>query len=265
MADFKNIKALIIDMDGVLWRGGTFLPGVQAFFAMLRQRQLSFVLATNNSTATPEGVVERLATCGTQIFPEEVLTSSMATAAYLQTRLPSAAKIHPVGEDAVRNALQHAGFTLSDQTHGIDAVVIGFDRDITWQKLTSAALAVQHGALFVGTNPDVSFPMEEGQAPGNGAFVKVIEVTTKVKPIIVGKPEPLLYQQAVAQLQLESERTLVIGDRLETDILGAKRAGMTSALVLTGVTSREELENATVKPDWVFDDLPALTSALSGA
>jgi 4-nitrophenyl phosphatase len=265
MKGLSGIRALIVDMDGVLWRGGTFLPGVAEFFAFLRQRSLPFILATNNSTATPAGVSDRLAQCDVEIGLPEVLTSAMATATYLQQRLSPNAKIHAIGESAVRVALQQAGFDLTDATDEVDAVVIGFDREITWKKLAHAALAIQRGALFVGTNPDVSFPLEQGQAPGNGAFVKVVELTTGVHPLIVGKPEPLLYQQAAQILQVDPTTILAVGDRLETDILGAQRAGMATALLLTGVTAPESATDADIKPDWIFHDLPALVRAFQAS
>jgi 4-nitrophenyl phosphatase len=261
----KDTKALIIDMDGVLWRGRTFLPGVTEFFAYLRKRSIPFVLATNNSTVTPHGVADRLAQIDVEIQPGEVITSSLATAAYLQTRFSEGAKIHAIGETAVRTAISEAGFELSDDSDDVQAVVIGFDREISWEKLTRAALAIQKGALFVGTNPDTSFPIEHGQAPGNGAFVTALQVTTRVDPVIIGKPEPRLFEQAARHLGLATNGILTIGDRLETDILGAQHAGMATVLMLTGVTSPEEARTSQIKPDWILDDLPALTQALKGA
>jgi 4-nitrophenyl phosphatase len=263
--EIKDTQALIIDMDGVLWRGHTFLPGVGTFFTYLRERSLPFILATNNSTATPQGVADRLAQCDAEILLEQVLTSSMATASYLQTRLSPGARIHPVGESAVSDALASAGFNLTNDVQDVDAVVIGFDRDITWKKLTKAALAIQSGALFIGTNPDTSFPIEQGQAPGNGAFVTALEVTTKNQPIIIGKPEPLLFEQAADQLAIDPAYILAVGDRLETDILGAQRAGMATVLMLTGVTSTEQAVASDIKPDWILKDLHALIGALQGA
>jgi 4-nitrophenyl phosphatase len=263
--EIKDFEALIIDMDGVLWRGHAILPGVKAFFECLRRRSLAFNLATNNSTATPQSVVDRLAQAGVAIKPEEVLTSSLATATYLQGRFPAGTKVHAVGEMALRQALIGAGFELIDEPDDVKAVVIGFDRQISWEKLTRAALAVQNGALFVGTNPDLSFPLEQGQAPGNGAFVRVIELTTGIKPVIIGKPEARLFDLAGERLGVVPDRILAVGDRLETDVIGAQRAGMATALLLTGVTSPEAAAASEIKPGWIFDDLPALTLALEGA
>jgi 4-nitrophenyl phosphatase len=258
----NEVKGLLIDMDGVLWRGRAFLPGVKNFFDTLRTLQIPFLLVTNNATASPDSAVERLSNVEVTLDPEEVLTSALATAAYLKTVLPHGSHVYPIGEQAVRRALLEAGFQLLDEHDSAKAVVVGFDRDINWHKMTQASLAIQAGALFVGTNPDVSFPIEGGQAPGNGAFVMALEAATSVSPVIVGKPEPLLFEQAVTRLGLDAEKTLMLGDRLETDILGAQRAGIRSALLLTGVTSREEAQQSKIKPDFIFDDLDQLTIEL---
>lgn len=259
MRSVKEARGLLIDMDGVLWRGSSILPGVQEFFSTLRDLKIPFLLVTNNATVSTESAVERLSSIRVNIKPQEVLTSAFATAAYLQTVLPAGANIFPIGEAAVRKALRQAGFNLLDQHDSAHAVVMGFDRRINLEKLTQAALAIDAGALFVGTNPDVSFPIEGGQAPGNGAFIRAIEAATSVSPIIVGKPEPLLFEQATKRLDTASERTLMVGDRLETDILGAQRAGIGTALMLTGVTSSEDVEASDIKPDFIYADLNMLS------
>jgi len=265
MRQLSDIKGLIIDLDGVLWRGWTFLEGVPEFFSFLRTNSMPFVLATNNSTATPDSVAERLEGTGVQIDPEEVLTSSLATAAYLQHRFPSGTTIYAIGEDALKGALSSAGFRLQDSVDGVQAVVMGFDREISWMKMTEASIAIQSGAIFVGTNPDLSFPFERGQAPGAGAFIKGVQLTTGVEPIIIGKPESRLFDLAGDRLGLAVDQILAIGDRIETDILGAQRAGIATGLLLTGVTSSEQAAASKIKPDWIFDDLPSLTRELAGA
>jgi 4-nitrophenyl phosphatase len=262
MRSVNEARGLLIDMDGVLWRGGSLLPGVQEFFVALRDLKIPFLLVTNNATVSPESVVERLSSTQVEIKPEEVLTSALATAAYLQTVLPTGANVFPIGEAPVRAALRAAGFNLLEQHDSAQAVVMGFDREINLEKMTQAALAIQTGALFVGTNPDVSFPIEEGQAPGNGAFIRAIEATTSVSPVIVGKPEPLLFEQAVERLAIPSGKTLMVGDRLETDILGAQRAGISTALMLTGVTSIENVDASEIQPDFIYKDLKVFTAEL---
>lgn len=261
----SNFQGMIIDMDGVLWRGHTILQGVREFFICLRGRSMQFILATNNSTVTPESVVERLAQWDIAIAPEEVLTSSLATAAYLQSQFPEGTRMLAIGETALKSALLDAGFKLSDRIDGVEVVVSGFDRHVSWEKLTRAALAIQSGAHFIGTNPDKSFPIEQGQAPGNGAFLAALEATTGVVPFIIGKPEPRLFEQAAARMDLPANHILTVGDRLDTDILGGQRAGMPTALMLSGVTTAEDAAASEIKPDWIFENLPALTHAIQGA
>jgi 4-nitrophenyl phosphatase len=264
MRDPSTYPAFIIDMDGVLWRSKAWLPGVKEFFDALRSLKKKPMLVSNNSTVTSQGVADRMAEIGVEIQPAEVLCSAAATASYLRERFEPGTGVYPIGEQAVREALSGAGFRVLESAEGAEIVVVGFDRQVNWAKLTQAALAIEHGALFVGTNPDPSFPLEKGQAPGNGAFVTAVKVTTGVEPLIIGKPEPLLFEQAAHLLGIQPDQILVIGDRLGTDILGARRAGMPSALVLTGVTTAEQAEADEIKPDWIFDDLPALTQAIRG-
>jgi 4-nitrophenyl phosphatase len=264
MIDPSSFPAYIIDMDGVLWRSKVWLPGVKDFFEALRSLNKRPLLVSNNSTVTAHTVVERLGQIGVLIQPEEVLCSATATAAYLKERFEAGTGVYPIGERAVRDALTEAGFQVLESADGAQVVVVGFDREVNWGKLTQAALAIERGALFVGTNPDPSFPLEQGQAPGNGAFVTAIQVTTGVDPVIIGKPEPLLFEQAAHLLALPPDQILVIGDRLGTDILGAQRAGMPSVLLLTGVTTAEQAQQDPIKPDWIFEDLPALTRAVYG-
>jgi 4-nitrophenyl phosphatase len=262
MRKLANTKGLIIDMDGVLWRGRTFLEGVPEFFSFLRNNSMPFLLVTNNSTATPKGVVDRMGSAGVQINPAEVLTSAQATAAHLQHKFPSGTKVYAIGEDALMNALSAAGFRLHDSADGVQAVVMGFDREISWAKMTEASIAIQSGALFVATNPDLSFPIERGQAPGAGAFITAVQLITDTEPLMIGKPEPPLFNLARERLGLSAEEILVLGDRIETDILGAQRAGIAAGLLLTGVTSSDQAEASTIKPDWIFNDLPSLTREL---
>lgn len=264
MSDLSSIQALVIDLDGVVWRGQTALPGILEFFDMLKERKIPFVLATNNAATSPEQVSRRLELLGIHASTKEVLTSGLASAEFLRHELPPGASIYAIGEDPLKTALIHAGFSLTQDANDARAVVVGFDRHMGWEQLAEAALAIQAGALFLGTNPDVTFPTERGLLPGNGALLAALETATGVKAKIIGKPEPHLFLQAIAYLQSKPKHSLVIGDRLETDILGGQRAGMMTALILTGVTQRHELASSQIQPDYVFDDLPQLRRALMG-
>lgn len=260
----EEIRALIIDMDGVLWRGQTLLGGVREFFRFLRGSQLRFVLATNNSAATFEKVSERLASAGATLQPEQFLTTAEACASFLTKHLPSGAPVYVIGERGLRQAITRAGFAILETSDTAEAVVVGLDFQVTWQRLSEAALALGRGVLFVGTNPDPSFPIERGLAIGNGALLAALQATTGCSPVLIGKPEPHLFLEALGRLRTLPVETVVVGDRLETDILGGQRAGLRTALVLTGVTQAQDLNGSSVKPDWVFENLHALRRALEG-
>ena len=227
----------------------------------MRARPIRFVLATNNATASPESVVRRLEKVGVHVSENEVLSTAGATAGLLRGMCQPGSRVYVIGEAALYSALEDAGYEVATSHENVHAVVIGFDREVTYKKLAEASFAVAEGAIFIGTNPDPSFPVETGQAPGNGAILAAVQTTTGQDPIIVGKPEPHLYLQASSRLQTPNQEILVIGDRLNTDILGAQNAGMPSALMLTGVTTAADLEMTTVKPDWIFDDLFHLVQA----
>ena len=265
---FSNIRGLIIDMDGVLWHGEQPQPGLAEFFQALRDLQLPFVLATNNASQTATQYVVKLEKFGVSVNQNEILTSGMATATYLAERYPpEQSKVFVIGMAGARQPLQDRGFTLTDLIDHIDdqradIVVSGLDKQLTWAKLTTAALNIQSGAAFFGTNGDVTLPTELGFIPGNGATLAALEAATGVEPIIIGKPEPILYQQAFALLGIAPEHIIAIGDRLETDILGAVRAGIRSVLVLSGISSLEDIEGVDYQPTWVMQDIRELTSAL---
>jgi 4-nitrophenyl phosphatase len=264
MNPLTRIQGLIIDGDGVLWLDDTPLPGLDAFFQTLRARRLPFVIATNNATTSPDNVRRKLASFGVEVGLHEILTSSEATAGFLRSRLSPGARVLAIGEAGLRSALQDAGFQVTEQAQDVKAVVAALDRSVTYARLSEAALAIQAGALFVGTNPDPSFPTPRGLTPGSGAILAALTATTGCQPLVIGKPEPHLFRQALDRLGTEASLTLGVGDRLETDILGGRRAGLTTALVLTGITRREDLPDADVQPDWVFADLLELRDALAG-
>lgn len=265
MPTLKDIRGVIIDMDGVIWRGREILPGVSEFFELLQSLDLRFIVATNNSTVVPERVTHRFAEIGIVVEPEQVLTSSVATTQYMLETWPDLHYAFCIGEDGLRGALQSAGYQLTKGADGAHAVVVGFDHDVNWSKLEEATLAIVSGARFIGTNPDPSIPTERGLAPGNGAILAALKAATQVEPTVIGKPEPHIYLLAMERMHIDPELTLVLGDRLETDILGGQNAGMRTSLVLTGVTRRDDLDASSIKPDWVFEDLPHATRRLAEA
>ncbi len=256
MRRLKAIRHLIIDMDGVLYLGDTPMPGLGAFFATLRERDVQFQLVTNNSTLTPTMYAQKMARMGVTVRESDILTSSIATADYLARHHPRGSRIYAIGEEGLIDALQRVGFVISR----IDpvSVVVGFDRDITYAKLREATLLIRAGVPFVATNPDMTLPVPEGQGPGTGTIVAAIAAASDQQPLVVGKPEPLLMEQAMARMGASVSTTAAIGDRPETDILSAQRAGILSILTLSGATDRERLSTFDIVPDLVFDDIRAL-------
>lgn len=246
-------RYLITDMDGVLWRGREPLPGLVQFFHFLRQHDIRFVCATNNASTLPKKLAERLQSWGADVRPEEIVTSSGATADYLADTLPAGARLYVVGMEGLRVPLLHKGFELAEDN--VAAVVAGIDWHLTYEHLKRAVLNIRAGAKFIGTNGDRTFPASEGIIPGAGAILAAIETGSGVKPIVMGKPEPYLYEAALKRMQAVPAQTLVLGDRLETDILGAVRLNLKSALALSGVTTREQLATSEYQPDWVFEDI----------
>ena len=268
MQTLKNIGGLIIDMDGVLWHGNQPQAGLIEFFQALRELRFPFVLATNNASLTAEQYVDKLANMGVSVDLKEILTSGMATASYLAQRYPpETTRVFVIGGVGARQALIDQGFTLTglediDDERRADLVVSGLDKELSWEKLCTAALNIQAGADFYGTNGDVTLPSERGFLPGNGATLAALTAATGVSPTLIGKPEPIIYQQALALLDIEPDRVIAIGDRLDTDILGAVRAGIRSLLVLSGISKESDIANVDYAPTWVMQDIQALTEAL---
>lgn len=251
-----SIRHLIVDMDGVLWRGDHPLPGLTDFFATLQALDIRFVLATNNASKRPDDYQEKLARFGVAVPLEAILTSAQATADYLASIAPPGTPVYAIGGNGVRHALEEKGFLLTEED--VRYVVVGWDPDLYWQKMAKAALLIQRGAGFIGTNPDTTYPTPAGRVPGNGSNLAVLELTTGVQPVVIGKPEPWLYRTAMARMGASPETTAAVGDRLDTDILGGRRAGLRTILVLSGITTREELVRSPWRPDLVCADIGEL-------
>ena len=257
MKRLEPIRSLIVDMDGVLYRGDEPMPGLVEFFSFLREYQIRFQLVTNNSSITPAMYVEKLARMGVEIQDSDVLPSSIATASYLVSQYPRGSRVHAIGEEGLMVALQQEGFVLSRRDPV--AVVVGIDRDITYAKLREATLLIRSGVPFVATNPDRTLPVPEGQVPGTGVIVAALCAATGQEPLFIGKPEPWLMEQAMARMGSDPKTTAAVGDRPETDILSARRAGVLSILTLSGATSPAQLAGSDVQPDIVLQDIQELT------
>ena len=255
----NSIRALVIDVDGVLWRGNHALPGVVSFFDFLHARRIKFIIATNNSARPASDIVERLATMNVRVCDDDVLTSAQATALYLAHIAPLGSRVFVIGGEGLKDAIAKAGYELVEQN--ADLVVAGLDWTLTYEKLKRATIEIRRGAKFIGTNPDKTFPGNEGIIPGAGAIQAAIQAATDVAPLVIGKPEHAMFDIAVEKMGVPRESVAMLGDRMDTDIQGAERAGLKTILVLTGVATRESLAHESTQPDFVFDDLNALRQA----
>ncbi len=258
-ADLRDLQGLILDMDGVLWRGAEPLPGLKEFFAVLEQRKIRYVLATNNPSARPEGFAEKARSMGVEVDPASVITSVIATIHYLTKTFPIESRVHVIGQPSMKDQIAEAGFILADED--VVAVVVALDRNLTYETIKRGTLLIRSGAAFIGTNADPSYPSEEGIVPGSGMMVTALAVSSDQQPIIMGKPERAIFDLALERLDTPPERVASVGDRLETDIAGGQRIGLKTILVLGGVTQLEDLPNSPVQPDWIFKGIEELTSA----
>lgn len=258
-AELGDVRSLIVDIDGVLWHGTEQLPGVVPFLEFLQNRSIKFIIATNNSARPVSAIRRRLQDLGISVTEQQVLTSAQATALFLPRIAAPGARVLVVGGEGIAAELDRAGYVLVDTNAGV--VVVGLDTDLTYEKLKAATFEIRRGALFVGTNGDRTFPIADGLAPGAGAILAALVAATDREPTVIGKPERPMFDLAVERMQASKETTAMLGDRLDTDVQGARNAGLLSILVLTGVTSQELLMNSSIQPDFVFLNLVDLQNA----
>lgn len=257
--DHRHLRGLLIDLDGTLYHGGKMIPGADALIALLRKEKIPFLYVTNNSSASPEDVAERLTRMGIDSAPEEVCTSAQAAAAYIAERRPGAS-VQVIGESGLRSAMQAAGMHLTEEAP--DIVVQGIDRALTYDKIASAVRHIRGGAEYILTNPDLLLPSENGLIPGAGTISAMIQAATSIKPVVIGKPSSVIMAFALDRLGLPAEATWVIGDNPATDIAAGQAARCPSVLVLTGLATadnhKELLAAAGCEADEVIEDLHRL-------
>jgi len=264
----QSIRKLILDMDGVLWRGETPLGDLPRFFATLGDLGLGYMLATNNATKTQEQYVQKLARFGTDIPAGRILTSAETTGAYLARHYPPGTRVYVVGEKGLRHALRSRQFSLLEMDGYVsadtttDLVVVGFTRETHYPELANAAVLINRGARFIGTNPDKTIPHELGFLPGAGSYLAFFEAATGREPTIIGKPNRFVFEEALRRLDARPEETAMVGDRIETDILGAGKVGLQTILLMSGVTDEERLATSEVRPDVVLANISALQDYL---
>lgn len=249
----EKLKALILDMDGVLWRGPQPIGDLAAVFGEIARKRLKVIMATNNATRAPESYVERFQGYGVRIEPWQVINSAEVAARYLKSLHPNGGPVFVVGEEGLYQALKEQGFWQSDEN--VLAVVAAMDRHLTFAKLSQATLLIRAGAAFIGTNADHSFPTPEGLVPGAGSILALLETASDQAPLVLGKPHTAIYEAALERLGTQASETLVVGDRIETDIVGAQQMGCPVALVLSGVATPEQAQAWRPRPDLIANDL----------
>ncbi|MBI1795187.1 MAG: HAD-IIA family hydrolase [Chloroflexi bacterium] len=256
----QPIQGLILDMDGVLWKADVPIGNLPAIFARIKERGLKVVFATNNGTKSPGQYAKRLAELGVQINPEQVITSALGVAHILSQKFPRGGPVFAIGETGVMDALRDKNFEpLSvENAPKAQAVVASIDRQINFNKMMEATLLIRSGVPFYATNPDKTFPTPRGEIPGAGAWISVLTMATNIEPIYAGKPFPYLMELSLERLGTRREETLVVGDRLETDMIAGQAVGCLTALVLSGVSTKEQAQAWTPKLNLIARDLTEL-------
>ncbi len=247
-----GIKNYLTDMDGVILRGAKLIPGAVEFVQRLRDQEIPFLILTNNSQYTPRDLQERLHYMGLDVPPGAIFTSALATAQFLHSQRPSG-RAYAIGEPGLTTALHDIGYVLTDQDP--EYVVLGETTTYSFDRITRAIRLITAGARFIATNPDVMGPGEGGIVPATGAVAALISAATGVKPYYVGKPNPLMMRMALRTLDAHSEDSVMIGDRMDTDIVAGIESGLRTILVLTGVTTHEHVERFPYRPTWIRESI----------
>ncbi len=250
MIQFEEKKGFICDMDGVIYHGNRILPGVAEFIDWLHREKKEFLFLTNNSGSTPRELQQKLARMGLDVPEKHFYTSALATAAFLKEQAPGCS-VYAIGEAGLLNALYDAGITMNDVNP--DYVVMGEGKAYSLDTLTKATNLVMKGAKLIGANSDLSGPIENGIAPACRALVAPIEMATGTQAYFCGKPNPLMMRTGLRLLGCHSSEAVMVGDRMDTDIISGMESGMSTILVLSGVSSRETLRTFAYRPTMVLD------------
>ncbi|MBN2050977.1 MAG: HAD family hydrolase, partial [Spirochaetales bacterium] len=249
MEELRKKNAFICDMDGVIYHGNRLLSGAKEFVDWLQKENKRFLFLTNASERSPRELCQKLSRLGIEVEKEHFYTSALATAGFLASQKPGGSA-YVIGEAGLINALYDAGFSMNDVNP--DYVVVGESRSYNIETIQHAVKLVNAGAKLIGTNPDVTGPTELGIMPATGALIAPIEMATGKKAFFVGKPNPLMMRHALKRLGAVREETVIVGDRMDTDIISGIESEIDTVLVLSGVTSREDLPTFAYQPHYVL-------------
>jgi NagD protein len=254
-----TIESWLMDMDGVLVHEEQAIPGADRFISTLRERELPFLVLTNNSIYTRRDLAARLLASGLSIPEESIWTSALATADFLAAQRPGGSAF-VIGESGLTTALHEAGYTMTERDP--EYVILGETRTYSFERITRAIRLISGGARFIATNPDTTGPSPDGPTPATGSVAALISRATGVDPYFVGKPNPLMMRSALNAIGAHSESTAMIGDRMDTDIVAGLEAGLHTVLVLTGVTQPAETERFPYRPSEIVDSVADLVERL---
>lgn len=248
----KKYKGYLIDLDGTMYKGDEEIEAAAPFVKALSDKGIPYLFLTNNSTSTQIDVADKLQSMGIIATPQQVFTSSLATVKYIKYQNPNAI-CYVIGEKGLYDAFEQEGIMTGD--HNCDYVVIGLDRQITYEKLATAALAIRRGAKLISTNSDIAIPTEQGLVPGNGSLTAVLTVSTGKEPIFIGKPEEIIMNEALSVLGRTKDETLMVGDNYDTDITAGIRANIDTLMTFTGLTPFSAYETLPIKPTYYVHSL----------
>lgn len=248
-----TIRGLILDMDGVLYQGNQPLGDLPRLFSGIQERGLRVIMATNNATRNTDEHLDKMRSFGVELEDWQIINSIQVVVALLKRHFPKGGPIYGVVTPSTMAAIEDAGYYHDEKN--AQAVIVGMDRDLTYEKLETATLLIRAGLLYIGTNPDASYPTPRGLLPGAGSIIAAVTTASGTQPLFAGKPEPAMFEISMERLGSTPQTTLAIGDRLDTDILGGQRSGCRTGVVMSGVTTLAELEQWQPKPDLVASDL----------
>ncbi|EOH99596.1 HAD superfamily hydrolase [Enterococcus haemoperoxidus ATCC BAA-382] len=249
----KHYKGYLIDLDGTIYLGKEAIPAGKRFVEQLQELKLPFLFVTNNTTKTPEAVSDRLAQeFDIHVSPKTVYTASLATIDYMKEQ-GKGNRVYVIGESGLVDLILSAGFEWDEEKP--DYVVVGLDTDINYEKFATAALCIRNGATFIGTNPDKSIPTERGLLPGAGSFISLVQTATQTDPIMIGKPNAVIMNEALKVMKMNKEDVIMVGDNYETDIQSGLQNGIDSLLVLSGFTAKSAVPNLPEQPTYIVDSL----------
>ncbi len=255
IARIRSKSGFICDMDGVIYHGNKLLPGVVEFVKWLREEKKKFLFLTNSSERTPRELYEKLKRLGIEVDKNVFYTSALATAAFLNSQHPRGSA-YIIGEAGLINALYNVGYTMNSVDP--DYVVVGETRAYSYERIEHAVNLVIKGAKLIGTNPDISGPIENGIAPATKALISPIEIAAGKKAYYVGKPNPLMMRIALRKLNCNREESIIIGDRMDTDIIAGIESEIDNLLVLSGITTKVTIDDFPYKPKYVLNGVADL-------